>query len=138
MSPERNKIEFVLSSSPGSLETVSAEVQRRVHSHAARAAHAKARRQRLIEYQKLKATGVLEDGHQALAKDGVETGILVLPSPVGPLVSERRDPFASFARRLNPTEEFLVDYCKSSFLTFRKGRHIILCISSSPDAHFET
>ncbi|KAL0776179.1 hypothetical protein CaCOL14_007466 [Colletotrichum acutatum] len=43
-------------------------------------------------------------------------------TPFGPLSSGRRDPFASFARRLSPVEDFLLDYCKCEPFTQLRWR----------------
>ena len=53
MPRKTNAIQFIHSSHP---KAASAEAQRQIHSHAARAAHAGARRQRVIEYQASKAS----------------------------------------------------------------------------------
>ncbi|KAJ5833404.1 transcriptional regulator family: Fungal Specific TF [Penicillium riverlandense] len=110
MSGKRSEFQFIHTSQPGVPGVASAEKQRLVHSHAARAAHAKARRQRLVEYRAIKTRSGSEDERQPFSTAAAETAIAVIPSPLGFLGSDRRDPFASFARRLNPIEDFLLDY----------------------------
>jgi hypothetical protein len=108
-------------------DAISAEEQRRAHSHAARTAHAKARRLCTVEYQARKASQ-LPKGTQGIKERSVvprssvqpnlnvaETEQPVLPSPVSLLASGRRDPFTSFARPLKPIEHFLLDHCKSLY-----------------------
>ncbi|KAH6654922.1 hypothetical protein BKA67DRAFT_566638, partial [Truncatella angustata] len=110
MSDNRGEIQFVHSSRLGLPRVASAEMHRRVHSHAARTAHAKARRERLVNYQALKASSNSEDGRQPFNKATTKVEIAVISSPISLLESYRRDPFASFARPLNPMEDFLLNY----------------------------
>jgi hypothetical protein len=118
-----SNIQFISSSYPG--DTVSVNEQRRAHSHAARIAHAKARRRRTINYQASKVRKTSE-GSQGIeekrntpsysvlsAFNAVVTEKGGLPSPVSLLASDRRDPFNSFARPLEPIEHFLLDHCES-------------------------
>jgi hypothetical protein len=112
MSGKRSETQFIHSSYSRLPGVASAETQRRVHSHAAWAAHAKARRQRVIKYQAIKSGNNSKDERQPFTKTAAEVEIAVISSPIGLLGSNQRDPFASFARRLNPIEDFLLDYCK--------------------------
>jgi hypothetical protein len=120
---ELGTIQFANTFYPG--DAMAAEEQGRAHSHAARAAHAKARRLRTIEYQARKASQIPED-HQGVKErsiapsssvqpilNAVETEQPLLPSPVSLLASDRRDPFKSFARSFESIEHFLLDHCKS-------------------------
>lgn len=126
MTRQGDEVHFIHSYSPGSKEQSSAEVQRQVRSHAARAAHAKTRRQRLARYQAKQGSVHPRhqqhgDSHQnqdhglqqsppseAFIKGGHDTS----SSPFQILGSGRRDPFSSFARPLSPAEDFLLDYCE--------------------------
>ncbi|KAI2705214.1 transcriptional regulator family: Fungal Specific TF [Penicillium roqueforti] len=110
MSRTRSEIQFIHSSKPGVPEVASAEMRRRVHSHAARSAHAKKRRQRVIEYHAIKTISGSEDESLPFSTAAAEIAISVITSPLGFLGSHRRDPFASFARSLNSNEDFLLDY----------------------------
>lgn len=103
---------FIHSHEKDTLGAKSAEARRRVHSHAAREAHARTRRQRVIQYQATKASGNTWNGGQCSGIDAAEVQVSVISSPIALLGSGRRDPFGSFARRLSPTEDFLLDYCK--------------------------
>ncbi|KAH9230913.1 hypothetical protein K456DRAFT_39204 [Colletotrichum gloeosporioides 23] len=103
-------IQFIHSHEKSTLGAQSAEAQRRVHSHAARAAHAKTRRQRVIQYQATKAIRNDFNGKQPPSRAADEVQVSVISGPIAPLGCGRRDPFASFARRLSPTEDFLLDY----------------------------
>lgn len=112
MSGKGSEIQFIYSSHAGLPGVKSAETQRQVHSHAARAAHAKVRRQRLLKYQAIKASSHSKDEAQLSTRAAAEVGIAIVSSPISLLGSSRRDPFASFARHLNPIEGFLLDYCE--------------------------
>lgn len=107
MSGKRGGIRFIHSHEQETPWVTSAEARRRLHSHAARATHAKARRRRMTQHQAT-ADGQ-EEGHVP-KKPVAEIQPAVLPTPIGTLGSGRRDPFASFARRLSPMEDFLLDY----------------------------
>lgn len=119
MANTSSKIQFITSFDPGN--TKSANQQRRVHSHAARTAHAKARRLRMIDYQECKTRPAPEGSQETETRmdsvlsevDAVETEKALRPSPVSLLASDRRDPFNSFARSLEPIEHFLLDHCES-------------------------
>ncbi|BCS30773.1 uncharacterized protein APUU_81076A [Aspergillus puulaauensis] len=110
MSRKRGEVQFIHSTQLRAPGVASAEVQRLVHSHAARAAHAKVRRQRLIEYQAAKTSSGSEDERRPFSTAAAEIAMAAIPSPLGLLGSDRRDPFASFARHLNPAECYLLDY----------------------------
>lgn len=112
MSANRIAIDFIHSPYSQAPGTGGSASRHRVHSHAAREAHARVRRQRLVEYQ---ATGIAsEDSEEArtefAATDKFDASLAA--SPVELLAAGRRDPFGSFARRLNSMEDFLLDYCK--------------------------
>lgn len=96
----------------------SAETQRRIHSLAARATHAKARRQRVSHYQYIKGSSGRKDEMQPCLSVETEMKAASIPSPSHLLMSYRRDHFASFARRLYPIEDFLLDYCESEISLF--------------------
>ncbi|KAK1853586.1 hypothetical protein CCHR01_03795 [Colletotrichum chrysophilum] len=110
MATIRHDIQFIHSHEKSTLGAKSAEAQRQVHSHAARAAHAKTRRQRVIQYQATKAIRNDFNGKQPPARAADEVQVYVISGPIAPLGCCRRDPFATFARRLSPTEDFLLDY----------------------------
>ena len=100
------RIQFIYSSDEG---RPSADTKHLVHSHAARATHAKSRRKRLVEYQANNDQKQLQHRSTPVV---VEVDGSTIPSPVSLLGSGHRDPFASFARRLEPVEDFLLYYCK--------------------------
>lgn len=117
-------IQFINTSHQGNAK--SAEEQRRANSHAARIAHAKARRLRTIEYQASKASQASKGTQEVEDRSIIATrrvqpilgstvGIeqSILPSPMSLLASDRRDPFDSFGRSFKPVEHFLLDHCKS-------------------------
>jgi hypothetical protein len=90
-------LQFVQVSHPGHASSW----RRVVRSHAARNAHAKARRVRILDHQR--SLDHLDQEER--------DGRLVL-APKGILGAGRTDPFDSFARRLTPMEGFLLDHCK--------------------------
>lgn len=101
------RLEFVKSPSSQAHGAKRTTAQRRVHSHTAREAHTKVRRQRCIEYRAAQnATTV------GLIASTVESATPIVTGPIGLLPTGRIDPFGSFARLLNPTESFLLSYCK--------------------------
>jgi hypothetical protein len=109
MAPQ--KLQYIINSAHSTgLEPTPAQ-RKTARSHAARAAHAKERRQRTLQYQAQKRR---EEGIRIL-QDDTQTGpsALVLPTPkiITPLSASRRDPFMSHARKLQPIEEILFDHC---------------------------
>ncbi|RAH78861.1 hypothetical protein BO86DRAFT_421239 [Aspergillus japonicus CBS 114.51] len=80
------------------------ESQRRIAlSHAARSAHAKTRRLRTLQYQAQKR----QAHHASLSRETQDLPITTLDTF---LPADRTDPFMSFARVLDPTEQFLFDH----------------------------
>ncbi|PYI01598.1 hypothetical protein BO78DRAFT_246423 [Aspergillus sclerotiicarbonarius CBS 121057] len=81
--------------------------QRIAHSHAARSAHARVRRLRTMQYQAQKQEKRRTLESITSSSDEIEhnagLGIITV------LSADRRDPFMSFARRLDPMEQFLFD-----------------------------
>jgi hypothetical protein len=115
MGPPR--VQFILVSSNDSEEaTKSATRQRKLaHSHAARSAHAKARRLRTIQYQAQKNStkqgGLVERCiEQGPSKEHPKTQLITF------LSADRKDPFMSFATPLKPVEEMLFDHCMYKFI----------------------
>lgn len=92
--------------------------RKRAHAHAARVAHAKRSRFRLVEYPAGTArTTVL--GNQTsttpqVDASGTTTDTIEaesVPSPRSLLSSARSDPFSSFARTFTRVEHYLLDHC---------------------------
>ncbi|KAL4967087.1 uncharacterized protein BDV14DRAFT_31949 [Aspergillus stella-maris] len=99
-------IQFIVSSASSTNTSGPAE-SRKARSHAARSAHAKVRRQRIIEYQSKKA----REGRKELELSKYITSSRPIGGdPIHPLSYHRRDPFMSCARRLEPNEEVLFDH----------------------------
>ncbi|RAH44600.1 uncharacterized protein BO95DRAFT_454120 [Aspergillus brunneoviolaceus CBS 621.78] len=95
------EVSFIISTSQ---PTKATESQRRIAlSHAARSAHAKARRLRTLQYQAQKR-------HERHARLSQETPDLPITGLDMFLPADRTDPFMSFARTLSPTEQFLFDH----------------------------
>ncbi|PYH47139.1 uncharacterized protein BP01DRAFT_380984 [Aspergillus saccharolyticus JOP 1030-1] len=100
----QQEVSFIISTFHPTRAPGSTESQRRTaQSHAARSAHAKARRLRTIQYQARKK----QAKHAAHAQ---ETQVLASPVVSMILSADRTDPFMSFARPLDPTERFLFDH----------------------------
>jgi hypothetical protein len=120
-----NKIEFINLSHPS--EGSSSSLQRRAYSHAARVNHARVKRAR----ESISQTGNVEPNVPRKKKGEVDElteakeiclveaktreYLILLPDPVDPLTSNRRDPFRGFARALSPLEQYLFDHCKSMY-----------------------
>ncbi|KIX99697.1 uncharacterized protein Z520_04332 [Fonsecaea multimorphosa CBS 102226] len=145
---------------PGKLQFISwthgdggdvADTQRRAHSHAARTAHARERRLRILEYQARKAAqGIVEDWgtrdsapaepmkNVAAAPDGDVFSLeeeTSMPSPplIGLLDSGGRgDPFSSFASPFNPIEHFLLYHYVTVVIPFMSS----LCITLREHARY--
>ncbi|KAK0708694.1 hypothetical protein B0H67DRAFT_590941 [Lasiosphaeris hirsuta] len=86
-----------------------------VHSHAARTAHARRRRARVVAYQASRGVGQPQ-GDPLQIPNGAIDGVTAM-SPYGShhaspevIGSGRSDPFASFARPFSPLETFLLDH----------------------------
>ncbi|OJJ98375.1 hypothetical protein ASPACDRAFT_44878 [Aspergillus aculeatus ATCC 16872] len=95
------EVPFIISTSQ---PTKATESQRRIAlSHAARSAHAKTRRLRTLQYQAQKR----QERHARLSQENPDLPIAELDTF---LPADRTDPFMSFARVLNPTEQFLFDH----------------------------
>jgi hypothetical protein len=110
MGPPRTQFILVSSNDPEEATRSATRQRKLAHSHAARSAHAKARRLRTIQYQAQKNS----------TKQGglVEISVKLGPwkaHPNTPLVTilsaGRKDPFMSFATPLKPIEEMLFDHC---------------------------
>lgn len=76
------------------------DTKRLIRAHAARAAHSKIRRARVVEYQQTKTS----------QEDDDEVSI---PGPVTLLGSGRVDPFRTYAVHCTAFEHALIDHCKS-------------------------
>ena len=93
--------------------------QRQSRSHAAREAHAKARRLRTAKYQASRrrqhdqgGTAQIE-ARYALASPKLarEPSSFVISSPLSLLGSARTDPFSSYSTMLTHVDYFLLDHC---------------------------
>ena len=89
-----------------------------IHSHAARAIHARRRRARTLAYQ---ATRGSHEESSGQSSNGQQTDTLIPwegPATAFPMVfvgyQGRSDPFDSFARPMLAGEHFLLDHCKSA------------------------
>ncbi|KAL4926199.1 uncharacterized protein BDV17DRAFT_160110 [Aspergillus undulatus] len=100
--------QFVVNSAQSATNTSPPSSQRIARAHAARSAHARARRQRTIEYQAQKA----RNGHhkEPGCTHNAESSCPLVSGPNRLLTYHRRDPFMSCVRKLKPTEEVLFDH----------------------------
>ncbi|KAL4940595.1 hypothetical protein BDV06DRAFT_18439 [Aspergillus oleicola] len=99
-------IQFIVTSAP-STSTAGPTESRKARVHAARSAHARARRLRTIEYQAQKAR---EGGKELELANHIQSFHPIGCGPNHQLSYHRRDPFMSCARRLRPNEEVLFDH----------------------------
>lgn len=109
-----SEIQFIHSDPSNRPESASRE---RAHAHAARVAHARRSRFRLVEYSAGTArttvlgnqTPTTQQADASGTTDTIEAENL--PSPKSLLSSARSDPFGSFARAFTRVEHFLLDHC---------------------------
>ena len=105
----------------------SASQRQKIYSHVARDRHARARRLRITDYQRAKEQPQSDPSisKEVEMRDGrgyrstknsrglsINMEVATLPSPVGLLSSDRRDPFESMSSPLMPAEHFLLDHCR--------------------------
>jgi len=123
-----NAVRFQFISSSYTGKDTSAAVKRKIHSHAARTAHTRARLLSIRNYQegkteqttrslnKVDKRGSLQPPPSSELTTWNTTSTVekqYLPSPVSVLSSDRRDPFQCFAKPFEPIEHFLLNHCKS-------------------------
>ncbi|KAL4899905.1 hypothetical protein BDW74DRAFT_183226 [Aspergillus multicolor] len=106
------KLQFIHSTTASVADSTAAQ-RRLARSHAARSTHAKERRLRTIQYQAQKAQKA-KKAREANERSTLPTagyGMDELnPDPNHLLSYHRRDPFASWVRKLGPLEEMLFDH----------------------------
>jgi hypothetical protein len=112
----QTQLQFVNSAGPESSRKP--DTKRLIRAHAARAAHSKIRRARIVEYQKSKTSQEEVDEVSA-------------PGPVTLLGSGRIDPFRTYAVHCTAFEHALIDHCKGLFHIYcpHKLAHFFLLIS---------
>lgn len=109
-----DEIQFILSNPSNRPDSAS---RKRAHAHAARVAHAKRSRFRLVNYHagKSKTTVLKDQGPTIRQADGCGIAdAIVAENASGPkslLSSARNDPFNSLARTFTKAEHFLLDHC---------------------------
>lgn len=136
-----HEIHFVNLSHPA--ELVSAESRRGAHAHAARTAHARRDRFRIVKYpasvkgQKIgKEQGSTKKNHKPTKSSSMGSKVAYdassLPSLRTALSSSRRDPFDSLARSFSESQYFLLDHCwfllSTLFLFFFLDWRLILTL----------
>lgn len=97
----QTQLQFVNSAGPESSRKP--DTKKLIRAHAARAAHSKVRRARIVEYQQTKTS------HD-------ERDEVSIPGPVTLLGSGRVDPFGIYAVNCTAFEHALIDHCKVSIL----------------------
>lgn len=107
-----NRIEFINLSYPS--QGSSSILRRRAYSHAARINHARVRLvresiSRINDKEHVPSTK--ETKNAGRTTEAKEVPVL-LPDPIDPLTSSRRDPFGCFVRPLSHLEHYLFDHCK--------------------------
>ncbi|KAH7303519.1 hypothetical protein B0I35DRAFT_465636 [Stachybotrys elegans] len=92
----------------------------RVHVHAARVTHARARQIQMRNYQAQKKVAVLSEDKETNA------GKEPMPDPINALSEHRRDPFNILSKRLSPIEQYLFDHYITVVLPYVKahGRRV--------------
>lgn len=108
-------MDFVIVSKPG--QRVSAKTTRRAHSHAARVAHARARKQRMVEYVKDKALSHHHRPDSVPQIDNpktrnVEATLTRNSIPDTPAGNFECDQIIHFRQLLSPRERFIFNHCK--------------------------
>jgi hypothetical protein len=103
-----HELQFIISSAPSSNSSKGASLRTAARSHAARSAHARARRLRTIEYQAQKSR---ERNRPSNIADNAEPCDLPGCGPRDALSYHRRDPFMACAKQLKPFEQMLFDHC---------------------------
>lgn len=97
----QTQLQFVNSAGPESSRK--SDTKRLIRAHAARAAHSKIRRARIVEYQQTKPS-----------QDDLAN--ISIPGPVTLLGSGRVDPFGTYAVHCTAFEHALIDHCKVPIL----------------------
>ncbi|KAF5669995.1 hypothetical protein FHETE_4678 [Fusarium heterosporum] len=122
-------MDFVIVSAPG--QRPSAKTTRRVHSHAARAAHTRARRLRMAEHMKDKPT--TKDGPPIITTaeanpdlirslEMVLTSVSIPPTLDGNFES---DPITLFRQILSPREHFMLNHSTDAIIL--RGLLLVAC-----------
>ncbi|KFY79004.1 hypothetical protein V499_01954 [Pseudogymnoascus sp. VKM F-103] len=110
----QTQLQFVNSAGPESFRKP--DTKRLIRAHAARAAHSKIRRARIVEYQKSKTSQEEVDEVSA-------------PGPVTLLGSGRIDPFRTYAVHCTAFEHALIDHCMMN------GLFLAACRSLANQTH---
>lgn len=110
MAPQ--KLQYIINSAHSTGPESTSAQRKTARSHAARAAHAKERRQRTLQYQAQKR----REEENKTTRDETDTAPQsalhsTTPNIITLLSASRRDPFMSYARKLQPIEEALFDHC---------------------------
>lgn len=114
---QKKSIQFIVVSDP--TNATSTNSLQKAHSHAARIAHARVRLERTAGYnarKSYKADVSVEDQGRHKSKSGpaprLQLQLRSVPSLLGSLSADRRDPFNSFVTGLSHIECFLLDHCR--------------------------
>ncbi|KAL7891976.1 hypothetical protein HDV63DRAFT_391174 [Trichoderma sp. SZMC 28014] len=115
-----NNIEFINLSYPS--QGSSSTLRRRAYSHAARVNHARVKLARNSTSKEPDAppTEKIGAGRTTETKEAP----VLLPDPIDPLTSSRRDPFGCFARPLSQFEHYLFDH----YVTVVTTQYVSQCV----------
>lgn len=109
-------MDFIVVSNPG--KRASAKTSRRVHSHAARVAHARSRRRQMAEYHQVKANLQRCDANELISNNSPPNDIspesqnLSTPIPCTLAGDLQPEGISRFRQNLSPLEHFIFDHCK--------------------------
>ncbi|UKZ66124.1 uncharacterized protein TrAtP1_007305 [Trichoderma atroviride] len=121
-----NRIEFINLSYPS--QGSSSTLRRRAYSHAARVNHARVKLARESTSQindKEPHAPSTEEIKAGTTTEAKEVPVL-LPEPIDPLTSSRRDPFGCFVRPLSQLEHYLFDHYANVVTTQYDSQCVIL------------
>lgn len=115
----QTQLQFVNSAGPDSFRK--SDTKRLIRAHAARAAHSKIRRARIVEYQQSKSS-----------QDEVDD--VSIPGPVTLLGSGRVDPFRAYAVNCTAFEHALIDHCKK-LISYSQTPELLPFLSNQQGDH---
>lgn len=109
-------MDFIVVSDPA--QRASAKTSRRVHSHAARVAHARSRRRQMAEYHQVKVNLQKCDANELIGNNSTPNDISPesqdssTPIPCTLTGDLQPEGISRFRQNLSPLEHFIFDHCK--------------------------
>jgi hypothetical protein len=118
------EIQFIAPEGSSSAADAPKSRLKQIRSYARRAAHTKARRERMAEFQRSnhRANDRPHEERTVVVRSNQADRRVVNANPHSSLDSLRRDPFQCLAFRVNDVERVLIDYCKNRHVTRREPR----------------